>query len=291
LHGCGCQPDPCVESRALIVDTIRIVVRTSTASPWNFGRSTATPAPLTKVQQACVNEMNKSGAKVNRVQLKENERCLKDFQREKLSASMSFDSCITADRKSRVQKAKGRTVTREGTKCDALDVLPPFAYTGSATVNAAAVEGALALTHAIFGGPTVSEAGLVTKADDKRTAKCQLEMLKRADKLENTVLKEIIKGKKKALSDETVNSGSALEAKLQAVFSANDKIDKAQERLAKGVDKKCADLQAAPDTIFPGECGVGDPNLSEVAACVIEAARREACLKINAFDDLNLDCD
>jgi hypothetical protein len=30
--------------------------------------------------------------------------------------------------------------------------------------------------------------------------------------------------------------------------------------------------------------------LSEVEACVIAAARCEACLKINAFDDLNLDC-
>ena len=28
-----------------------------------------------------------------------------------------------------------------------------------------------------------------------------------------------------------------------------------------------------------------------VEACAIAAARCEACLKINAFDDLNLDCD
>jgi hypothetical protein len=30
-------PDPCVENRALSGDTVRIVVRTSTASAWNFG--------------------------------------------------------------------------------------------------------------------------------------------------------------------------------------------------------------------------------------------------------------
>jgi hypothetical protein len=53
----------------------------------------------------------------------------------------------------------------------------------------------------------------------------------------------------------------------------------------------CAALQAAPDTIFQGDCREGDPNLSEVEACVIAAARCEACLKINAFGDLNLDCD
>ena len=59
----------------------------------------------------------------------------------------------------------------------------------------------------------------------------------------------------------------------------------------KGVDRKCAALQARPGTIFPGACGEGNPNLNEVEACVIAAARCEACLKINAFDNLNLDCD
>jgi hypothetical protein len=39
--GAGATPDPCVESRALIGDNIQIVVRTSTASAWNFGWSTA----------------------------------------------------------------------------------------------------------------------------------------------------------------------------------------------------------------------------------------------------------
>ena len=36
--GAGATPDPCVDSRSLIDGiTIRVVVRTSTASPWNFG--------------------------------------------------------------------------------------------------------------------------------------------------------------------------------------------------------------------------------------------------------------
>ncbi len=35
--GVGATPDPCVESRAMIGDNIQIVIRTATASPWNFG--------------------------------------------------------------------------------------------------------------------------------------------------------------------------------------------------------------------------------------------------------------
>jgi hypothetical protein len=59
----------------------------------------------------------------------------------------------------------------------------------------------------------------------------------------------------------------------------------------RSVDRKCAVLQSPPDTIFPGECAEGDPDLRQIEVCVIEAARCQACLNINASDDLNLDCD
>ncbi len=34
-----------------------------------------------------------------------------------------------------------------------------------------------------------------------------------------------------------------------------------------------------------------NPNLGDVEACAIAAARCEACVEINAFDGLDLDCD
>jgi hypothetical protein len=241
--------------------------------------------------------MNKNGEKVSKAQLRENERCLRDYQREKLVAPMTFDACTTADRKSRVQRAVDRTEAREEKKCVPLNVAPPFAYTNSTTVNTAAVDGALALTYEIFGGPPVLDDSLVTRAENREAAKCQLEMLKRADNLENTVLKEVNKAKRRALRDGTADSAAALEVELQAVFTSNDRITRIQDRLARWIDRKCAVLQIPPDTIFLGECGEGDPNnhaqthLRQVEVCAIETARCEACLKINAFDDLNLDCD
>jgi hypothetical protein len=213
-----------------------------------------------------------------------------DFQKEKLIAPMTFDSCMAADRKDKVLSAWRRTAMREDAKCDSLDVPPPFAYTDSATVNGAAKDGALMLTHAIFGRP-VLDADLATMADSKDTARCQLEMLKRTNKLENTVLKEVNKAKKRALKDEAVGNDTTLEARLQAVFSSNRKINRAQNMLARRVDRRCSNLQAHPDEIFPGKCSEGDPNLDEVEDCVIAAARCEACSMINAFDDLDLDCD
>jgi hypothetical protein len=249
------------------------------------------PIRFTKPQRACVIAMNKSGEKVNKAQLNENERCLRDFQAERLVAPMTFDDCMTADRRGRVQRVWNRTAIREGRKCDSLEVPPPIAYTDSATVNAAAVDGALALTYKIFGGSPVLDSNLFTNTDDREAARCQLELLRRADNLEYTVLKQINEAKRRALRDETIDSKAAFEATLQAVLSSNARITRAQDRLVRWVDRKCAVLQVPPDTIFPGACGAGDPSLNEVEACVIAAARREACLKINAFDDLNLDCD
>jgi hypothetical protein len=186
----------------------------------------------------------------------------------------------------------GRTAKWEDKKCDPLDVPPPFAYTSSATVNAAAVDGALALTDEIFGRPRVRDAALVTRVADEETARCQFEMLKRAGKLEYTVLKELYKATKRALKDKTVDRDLALEEKLRVVFSANTKIARAWDKLVRRVDKRCAVLQAPPIRIFPGyDCGVANPNLSEVEACAIAAARCEACLEINTFDGLELDCD
>jgi hypothetical protein len=193
-----------------------------------------------------------------------------------------------------VQRAWNRTEDREIKKC--VSPLPPFAYTGSETVNPAAENGARELIYKIFGVPAVIDDNLVTRADDKETAKCQLEMLKRADNLENTVLKEINKAKRQAIKDDAVDGEAALEDKLWAVFSSNDRITRTQDRLVRSVDRKCAVLVTPPSTVFPGECGEMDPNsglseLRQVEVCVIAAARREACLKINAFDALNLDCD
>jgi hypothetical protein len=254
------------------------------------GTSTPTPtpttqAPLDKDQQACVNEMNKNGAKVNKAQLKDNEKCLKDYQKGKLTTS--FDVCITADRKDKVDQARDKTIVGETKKCATLLLPPPFAYTDATTVNQQAVVEALELTFGIFGFP-VQDTDLATKVDDKDTAKCQLGMLKGAGKLENTLLKEINKAKKEAIKLDSVNSASALETVLAAVFTANDKIAGAEVKFVKGVEKKCAALQD-PATTFPGACA--DPDLGVVEDCVIAAARCQACLKIEAFDALNLDCD
>jgi hypothetical protein len=154
-------------------------------------------------------------------------------------------------------------------------------------VNGAAVDGALALIDAIFGDP-VDDANLATRKagkEEKSVAKCQLEMLKQANKLENTVLKVMNKAKKKALKE--VSGSAGLEALLNIALGS-DKVVKTAMNLIKEVDKKCLALPD-PDTIFPGACT--NPDLRVVEDCVNAAARRQACLKMETFDDLDLNCD
>ncbi len=252
-----------------------------------------TPAPLTREQQACANAMNQSGARVNRAQLRQNERCLRKFQsRGRAGAgSTSFDDCLTRYSRRAVPRAGERTEAQEERKCDSLGVPPPFAYTDSTTVNRAAVDGALELSYALFGDPPVLDADLAKKADDRETARCQLAMLERAGKLERIVVAELNQAKRKALRDEAVAGAAALEEALWSVLAVNARIDRAEDRLARAVDRSCAALPAAPAAIFAGRCGEGVIHPSEVAACAIASARCEACLKINAFDALSLECD
>ena len=49
------------------------------------------------------------------------------FQRDKLVMPMTFDTCITADRRGKVQTAKEKTEVQKNKKCDALLAPPPFA--------------------------------------------------------------------------------------------------------------------------------------------------------------------
>jgi hypothetical protein len=242
--------------------------------------------PLDKGQQKCVNAMNKSGEKVNGAQLKDVEKCLKDFQKGKLAHS-TFETCTAVDRMGKVQKAEDKTVAVEAKKCSSLAEPPLFAYTDALTVNQVARDGGLALVHVLFGDP-VQDADLATQAAGKETAACQGEMLKRAHKLEKTVVKELDKVKKQALKDPTVDGAGALQTKLEEVFVANAKVVKAEAGLEQGLEKKC-EARQNPATTFPGICTAA--SLGAVADCAIAAARCQACTKINAFDGLSLSCD
>jgi hypothetical protein len=230
--------------------------------------------------------MNRSGGKVAKAQLKKNEQCLNDYQKSRLLVTV--EECTNADRKGKVAKAREKTVADDQKLCVSLDPLPHFAYTDAATVNDAAVAGPIGLMRALFGDP-INDLVLLTSVASRETASCQKELLKRANKLEETVLKELNKAKKKAIKELTIDRAAALEAALGLALTSNKKITSRQEQLMKRVDGKCSSLLALPGAIFPGVCAAA--TMAEVQDCAIAAARCVACLQMNAFDALSLDCD
>jgi hypothetical protein len=232
-----------------------------------------------------VNKLNRDGQVVERAQIKENESCVKLFQKGRLVGTV--EDCLTADSRGKVQQAKGRTVADDLRLCAWLDPPPPFGYTGAATVNDAAVAGAIDLIHVVFGNPV--DNALLTANEDRETAACQTAMLKQADRLEDTVLRELNNAKRRFIAQPAVDSAEALETALAWVFAANENIASRENQLYIQVDRSCAALQDPPSTVFPGACA--DADLGVVEDCVIDAARCVACSKMNAFDGLALDCD
>ena len=256
------------------------------ATPTPAPTPTPGAGPLDKDQQKCVKAMNKAGSKVDKAQFKDNEKCLKDFQKGKLVGPV--EDCLTADLKGKVQKAKAKTDKEDGKKCVPLMPQPAFGYTGAQTVNDAGVEGPIDLFHTIFGDPAADNVFLIGKAN-KDSAKCQTDMLKQGDKLEDVVLKELVKAKEDAIKLDTVNSSATLGAAIALQLSSSPKIAKQEDNFLKKVSKSCSSLQVAASMAFPGICADDDPAV--LTDCVIAAARCVACVKMNEFDGLTMDCD
>jgi hypothetical protein len=155
-------------------------------------------------------------------------------------------------------------------------------------VNDAATTGAGALIDHIFGDP-VGDADLASRrggSQEKAMARCQLEMLERAGQIEKSVLGELNRARKKAVKNGSVDSAAALEAALNVALTSDETVQGAK-KLVKAIDKKCAP-PLDPAVLFPGACA--DPDLGVVEQCVSRAARCQACLQMEAFGRLNLDC-
>ena len=78
-------------------------------------------------QRACISQMNRSGAKLNKTQLKENEKCLADYQKGKLTTT--FEACTTDDRSARCRRPRTGRSREKGRNVTVLPVPPFFAFT------------------------------------------------------------------------------------------------------------------------------------------------------------------
>ncbi len=100
-----------------------------------------------KDERKCIVTLNKNLAKVAKAQAKRIGKCTKDGAKEKLQTSIEI--CLATDPKSKIQKAKDKTVKGEAKDCTTS--APDFGATDAATVNAVAMQKELDLVHEVFG--------------------------------------------------------------------------------------------------------------------------------------------
>jgi hypothetical protein len=241
----------------------------------------------TRAQQNCINELNKSFAKVAETQGTEIRKCIEDAARGRL-LTQKVEECVRADNRGKVARAESRTVTKAASKCSEP---PDFGATDATTVNAAAVDTELALIHDIL-GPDL-DAVIISSDSDRTASKCQQEAAAATRKCLDAKLKEFNRCKKNGLRGRDGPPGAILPirtvSELELCMGHDPKGKIAQACVTKldaKIRRKC--MGVALLAACPG-CGTEDPG--ELATCLDTFAECQLCLGLNQADALNRECD
>jgi hypothetical protein len=237
---------------------------------------------LPPAAQKCVNDLNKGGAALAKLQGGASRACLKAAAQGVAGAQ----ACLGADAAGKMAASMAKLTAKEAKSC-AVD--PDFGRTGAAAIYGAAAAEGIALVADLFGADL--DAAAIAAAADPVGAKCQDELAKRSAAALDGLWKLALKQKKAVLLGAKTlmaTDADALGAMLTAHLESDPKggVSRLFAALDAGAAKRCAgvDLAAA----FPG-CAPAD--LPALGACAERAVRCRFCRQLNAFDALAADCD
>lgn len=236
-------------------------------------------------QQACLNAVNKNGAAVAKTQGKENVGCVKNAGK---AGPTGAQTCLTADGKGKVAKAKGKTTAAETKSCTQA---PNFGYTSGATVNTAAQQAELDLVGDVFGANL--DAALVSCATDKAKCGCQQKVAKGVEALAGVKLATFV-GCKKTVLKAGGNSAAALANCVNNGGTVGSIAADSKGKIAKAIGKLNADIVKACDTpgvtgAFPGTCTALSGGA--LGTCLDTQVECRVCQAINEMDGLFVNCD
>ena len=255
-------------------------------------------AAQTEKQQACINRMNRAGARLATVQNRENRRCLR------LAAAgrtHSARACLRKDARGRVQRAIARLRRQERAVCLAHPgQLPDFAYAGSRAVVAGALGETIGMVGSLFGKDL--DAASVNLERDEDGALCQLEVLGTTSRLFSTLWKTALVAKRNGLNgvlrrtgadpNTPVESGAELLSEILASVPQTRFTPQAAA-IALDAARASSPCQRASTPIaelFPGECR-GAGSSGALLRCARSVARRHFFASLARFDDLDVGCD
>lgn len=239
----------------------------------------------TSPQQACLNAVNKNGAAVAKTQGKETVGCVKAAGK---AGPTGAQTCLTADGKGKVAKAKGKTTAAETKSCG---TPPSFGYTSAATVNAAAQQASLDLTADVYGANL--DAALVSCATDKAKCACQQKVSKDVEALAAVKLATFV-GCKKTVLKAGASSAAVLANCVSDGGTVGSIAADSKGKIAKSIGKLNADIVKACDTpgvtgAFPGDCTALSGGA--LGTCLDTQVECRVCQAINEMDGLFVNCD
>lgn len=257
--------------------------------------------PQARPQRRCLNGLAEAGEAVASAQAQDALDCVRHFARgrfERLGRGAqprTAQACVGNDVEGRVARALEQTLRRDDARCRAREEQAPgFAYRGAGPVNAAARTGAEGLVEDLFGGDL--DAVLASDASARTGARCQEGVAAAAADLFQTVARQALEARRRALrgrgSLDPATSAAALEAALAAELArdAGGRIGRAEAALERRTWRSCPAEAGALGALFPGACGAATDVL-ELAACAQSAARCRACRAASDMEGLALDCD
>ncbi|HYB97681.1 MAG TPA: hypothetical protein VEC57_00965 [Candidatus Limnocylindrales bacterium] len=238
----------------------------------------------TSDQQRCINVLNKAARRVSTAQAAVQRACLAD-----VAAGKAVDaaSCIEADAKGKVAKARAKAMLQAAKKCSET---PAFAYTGADQASAAAQSQRLALLNDML--DSGSGLTILSRDADAAAAKCQKKVVKAADVFTTKALATFNACKKETLAAGATDAVALVSACVDPMPSLADDPDAAlgaaAARMLSARTTSCSTVDLP--TAFPGACAA-ESTADEFDRCLRRRALCRVCLALDTMDALGASCD
>lgn len=237
----------------------------------------ASAAPPTRVEERCIVELNRAGARVADATTRELLRCARKASRGRLPAGQSLEQCVAADASGRIEEARITTLVAEARWCVAPPSLGP---SGADTVNQILAD--LDQIPALF-GPDAAGA-LEEGGDTPGGATCQLAVVRGMGRVAVAKLREFNRCAEAGLAAGTIESAADLQACVGA--DPRGRVARVVDDVGVRAERACRGKAIA--ALLPGGCA--SEAAADLGACVEPRVGCDVCRGLNDAERVNASC-
>jgi len=231
---------------------------------------TAEAQVQTRAQQRCIVALNTVAARIAEAEAKLFVLCLKDAGSGKLAAGQTVQSCVAADAKGKVARARTSLAAYGAKRC-----AEPPSFGPTVVTLDTAFDGIVDMT-VVFGADIT--AVVIDAKADRDGAGCQLAVARGVAAITAAKLKAFNACKSRGLKDGTIVSALGLGSCIGA--DPSGAVAKAIQKAQQTTQKKCAATPVA--SAFPGDCA--DAPLDGLYACLTRPLDCDVCLALRGGD-------